>query len=138
MDRKSVYCRNKLCPLHSRPQFETKRAVCRRCGIEFVEVIAAKIEPPVVKLSLVPYNPAIVREAMAKTLFSARMLSGKSQHELARSMGAPRTWISKVERGHSTPQPNNLWRFALGLGMSIGKFMLIYDFFASTSISANG
>lgn len=68
---------------------------------------------------------------MAKTLFSARMLSGKSQAELARSMGVPRTHISKLERGRSLPRPDLLWRYALGVGMSVQKLVHIYDFMSS-------
>ncbi len=53
--------------------------------------------------------------AIGAVVRSARKTAGLEQCELARRMGSPRTYVSKVERAKSVPNIISLSRFATAL-----------------------
>ena len=56
---------------------------------------------------------------MASSVRALRLRNGFSQRELARRIGTPRTWVSKVENHKATPTLRSLVRLACALNCSV-------------------
>ena len=130
--RPVVHCRNKACPLHTRPQFEPKNGKCRKCLTSFVASTAVNLErlpEPQFALRAHGINP-FGTCGFAVTFFLARTMAGMSQGDLAKRIGTFRPHISRWECS-SVPTISAFERIAAGLGMTTYKLALIYDFLTS-------
>jgi len=62
-----------------------------------------------------------------KRLIEARRASGRTQEQIAEFVGVDRTTLGKWERGESTPQPNQLVRYADAVGVSMQDLWSMID-----------
>lgn len=58
-------------------------------------------------------------EYNAQVLLDARRQAGLTQAELADRIGADKSYISRVERGLTTPTVSTLYRMAAAMGMKV-------------------
>ena len=58
-------------------------------------------------------------EYNAQVLLDARRQAGLTQAELAVRIGADKSYISRVERGLTTPTVSTLYRMAAAMGMKV-------------------
>lgn len=102
-------------------QYETMSGKCRRCGIgliraDDVEQAIASAEPAAVAAPLV----GGFDRARFTALRKARNLTVRA---LAIRVNRPRTWISKIEHGHSIPRPSSLYLLSNALNCSVGEML---------------
>ncbi len=121
-ERHTVRCSN--CGLN---QFVTKDNTCRRCHAPDLE---RKVEEKVEEVeSEIPVPREVhirltnLEEAVGRSLKVLRIERHISQRQLASMSNFQRTYISKVEKGHTTPSLVSLDRLADGLGISLVDFI---------------
>src|SRR6266700_2928618 len=111
------------CPHCRLNQFMTCNQNCRKCRLE---LIAKPVEVPVV----IPPEPLsnfnrpveLGHMGIPALLVVLRHAFEMSQRDLARILNCPRTYISKLERGHSEPALRTLPRLAAPFGLSVQAF----------------
>lgn len=91
-------------------QFIGSNKKCRRCYADLEEkepdpIIEAPPEPPPC------VAPNGIGESVTLMLKILRDAHGFSQRDIAERLTIPRTYISKIERGHAMPNWTSLWRF---------------------------
>ena len=115
IDTKAVV-RCKKCQLN---QFMTRQGNCRRCRrpllFEEPSVIVPAFHPA---RSAQPAGPARPSIDMATAIWLLRSVRGLSQRDMAKKMGIPRTYISKLERNRCVPSPRQIRRIAGALKVS--------------------
>jgi transcriptional regulator with XRE-family HTH domain len=104
------------CDRCQRVQFFNANGRCRVCRELFFPEPRQPSAPPVTREP--EPKPDRSRYHLAGHIREIRELRGLSQRGLAERMGAPRTYISKIENGRSIPTLDNLLRFANTLGVS--------------------
>lgn len=112
------------CDRCQRVQFFTANGRCRVCREVFFPEPERPGHPPVtqeprteLKLDRPPYH-------IAGHIREIRELRGLTQKGLAQRMGAPRTYVSKIERGQFVPTLDSLLRCANALGVSAAYLLL--------------
>lgn len=119
MEREVVKCGS--CLLN---QYMTRNELCRRCKVSLrPEVVAA---PTVAEVSApVPLFTDSLDHKMALSLRLCRQAQGLSQRDLAKRMGAQRTYVSKMENGGVVPSLRNIPRFAEAIGVSMHELVML-------------
>lgn len=116
MGREVRRCRH--CHLN---QFMTGNGMCRKCRhsmipepqpIPDVQPVAT-VNNGYGRPSCAPVNGAKIDVAFAVKLL--RTANGLSQSQLARKLGCPRTWISKIETRAASPQVDSIIELAAAL-----------------------
>jgi transcriptional regulator with XRE-family HTH domain len=112
------------CDRCQRVQFFNANGRCRVCKELFFPEPKQPSPPPVTQEA--ELKPQLDRPQyhVAGHIREIRELRGLTQRGLAERMGAPRTYISKIERGKSLPTLDNLFRFANTLGVSAASLLL--------------
>jgi len=115
VDSKAVI-RCQKCQLN---QFMTRQGTCRRCRCalrcEEPPVIVHEFQPAQSGQSAGPARPSV---DMATAIWLLRSARGLSQRDMAKKMGIPRTYISKLERNRCVPSPGQIRRIAGTLEVS--------------------
>lgn len=143
-----------LCPHCGLNQFRMESGRCRRCrqpltgNCRVCKNCRSAYPPEVVPLDDSPMqqiavNPVEFRgemfdEATACVLKLARLARGLSQFEMARVMGCPRTYISKVENGHARPVLRSLQRWASALNLPLDGLVGLIEVTAAVWKQAQG
>lgn len=102
-----VVIRCQKCQLN---QFMTRQGTCRRCRCAL-----RCEEPPVIVHEFQPAqsaSPARPSVDMATAIWLLRSARGMSQRAMAKKMGIPRTYISKLECNRCVPSPGQIRRIA--------------------------
>ena len=108
------------CPACRLVQFRTRNSLCRRCHKPLDPPDPESMQP---QPFLMASSAASVDDlSEAAKLLGARVRelrkeSGMTQRDLARRIGVPRTYISKVERSKAIPTLASLDRIATALGV---------------------
>jgi transcriptional regulator with XRE-family HTH domain len=114
------------CPRCRLNQFVLASRLCRRCkkpipAIRLWPVIVVQ-PPPKRKYKSRAMLPAVT---LAERVYMARSRCGLSQGELAKRVGCPRTYISKLETSAFSPYLPQVVRLAIGLGCPIADILPI-------------
>ena len=111
------------CDRCQRVQFLNANGRCRVCKELFFPEPKQPSPPPVTQEA--EPKPKLDRSQyhVAGHIREIRELRGLSQRGLAERMGAPRTYVSKIEGGKSLPKLDNLFRFANTLGVSAASLL---------------
>ena len=118
------------CPACHLKQFGTLSGRCRRCHVEL------KPEPePAPPLSLEAAAPPPPPSPVAYgalgfglTVRALRLRRSWSQADLAIHANCPRTYISKIERGHAMPTMKTFERFAEVFEMELWHLARVWEF----------
>jgi transcriptional regulator with XRE-family HTH domain len=117
------------CPHCSLVQFITEKMACRRCKqslvVEQPEPKPLELEPEPEFIAVPEEPPWTTAELLADRIFTLRTKKGLSQRQLAEILNCPRTYISKIERGHCLPYMLQLERLAAALEVQV--YDLIVD-----------
>ncbi len=120
------------CPKCSLNQFDTRNGKCRKCGTE----LHPPPEPEPAPAVLVDMNLPVLANGtpidLASTIKLLRLTMRMSQSDLARRLHCPRTYISKVERGHNIPNVATIYKFEKALGVP-AWIIITFATFASQS-----
>jgi transcriptional regulator with XRE-family HTH domain len=113
-------------------QFETAAQVCRRCKRSLLrEPRPLPVPVPAGRTVRVkrPKTPSgeLLRQALALVLWAVRVELGLPQRKLARRMGCPRTYISKIENDKAMPTLWNLERVAAALEMRPSELLRLAE-----------
>jgi transcriptional regulator with XRE-family HTH domain len=104
------------CPFCSLVQYRTKNGMCRKCS-ELFDPPPPIVFDPAIGEQTAPESPVSIRVCERIRYF--RRARHLNQRELARRMGAPRTYMTKVEHFHCVPTLALLERFADALGVEM-------------------
>jgi DNA-binding XRE family transcriptional regulator len=96
-------------------QFVSPKKACVRCHVAFPEKIPKPL--PVVVIKPEPLPPP--EGSIACRIQIMRLRAGMSQLQLGALMGAPRSYVWKVEADKCTPGGQNLLRFAIALNCEL-------------------
>ena len=113
--RKHVKCTNCLLV-----QFVPTDNLCRRCSWPLNRLVAPNI-------SASPLDASSAKALVARVgyiLRSSRKERRLSQEQLARSMGVKRSYVSRIERGRSSPSLYSLLRAVSALGMDLAELFI--------------
>lgn len=102
-------------------QFITEKNRCRRCGSI---LHGEKLMSP--QTATIPPNGdsrgnGHTTMPIAERLRTLRTSRNLSQRQLARILGVPRTYVSKIENGNACPTLSSLERFAKAFDMGLGE-----------------
>src|ERR1700743_2465532 len=95
-------------------QFENGKNQCRRCHEPIQVIVPCFDRKPPDRRFIV--NSANLAKAVGVVLIGVRYRANMSQEQAAEKYGCPRTYISKLERGHVTPTIITLHRFCAPYG----------------------
>lgn len=118
MGREVTRCRH--CHLN---QFMTDSGMCRKCRHSMIPEPQPMVDVRPVSKPLVPTGKLDI--AFAVKLL--RKANGLSQPDLARRLGCPRTWISKVENRKAAPTVESIIRFAAALDATPYALIIIAE-----------
>ncbi|HZC23663.1 MAG TPA: helix-turn-helix transcriptional regulator [Candidatus Binatia bacterium] len=109
------------CPHCRLVQYRTRNSHCRRCHKSFdaTEEECSNFEETGASETPVPPDPFEAVHGLGKKIRSLRKGLGLTQSVFAQRMGLPRTYASKVESGHTTPNLDTLQRIAAALEVEI-------------------
>ena len=113
--RKHVKCTNCLLV-----QFVPTDNLCRRCSWPLNRLAAPQMPAP-------PLDTSSAKALVARVgsiLRSSRKERSLSQEQLARSMGVKRSYVSRIERGSSSPSLYSLLRAVSALGMDLAELFI--------------
>lgn len=108
-------------------QFQTGET-CRRCKLPF-EVVEEAAPVPVLA-EILPFRKVAkvsAGEQMSVAVLLLRTAHGWSQRDLAKRLGSPRTWITKLEHGHGYGKFDSFHRLAAAFEMTPYGLMLIAE-----------
>lgn len=137
-------------------QFPTKDGKCRKvsCRLPFVEeepeslqvfaftqdpsrfygiprtgqvITSVSKNPNVIELEWVPRGGVPLTNTLPHVLKVLRVAHGLSQQQLAKKIGQPRTYVSKIERNVATPLIRTLHRTAAVFGLTVSDVMLMCE-----------
>jgi DNA-binding XRE family transcriptional regulator len=113
--RQNVRCTNCLLV-----QFLTTDNLCRRCSRPLNRLGISNISA----LPLDASSAKALTTRVGAILRSSRKERRLSQEQVARSMGVKRSYISRIERGRSSPSLYSLHRAASALGMDLAELFI--------------
>jgi transcriptional regulator with XRE-family HTH domain len=108
-------------------QFAGNNGLCRKCKRPLEDPEMQEVEAP-----FEPTEPETISAnsplaiTLAETIRRVRRLSGLSQRELAKRMGVPRTYVSKIENEKATPTLSSIERISAALMVPVSE-LLQYD-----------
>lgn len=132
--RQTLRCPHPDCQLN---QYVTDTMKCRRChrSMEIPLETIAVIGLPLPALPAPrPIDPKVLFNfelSLPFVLWRLRTVKGVSQNHLARMLGVPRTYVSKVENGHATPTIKSLEKIADKLGTDLPTIFRMCEFLAN-------
>lgn len=108
-----------VCPHCKLTQFVTVRGSCRRCK----RPLGTTCRRPAGDLSTVRPSREPRELTIATCVKTVRLARGMSQRALCDRLKSPRSWVSKIENGKSSPSLKSLDRIASALKVTLSELI---------------
>jgi transcriptional regulator with XRE-family HTH domain len=122
-----------VCPHCLLVQYKTVNSNCRRCHVNVdgaVAKVVAQSEPEKVQrctFKVDRWAGRWLEDVIPVAIYYFRECQGLSQNAVAKKMGVPRTYMSKVENGKACPTVPSFLRLADALGVSPARILLFCE-----------